>query len=115
MGNIGYMSADTRPTVPYEQVREDHESRRVSAYRDDALGSLDATGVAEEIRAKVVRHVNSCFFTMVAIDDEGKPVAVPPLTPSTPDEHRRYAAAQVRREMRREMERRFSETRQAQE
>ena len=51
MGNIGYMSADTRPTVPYEQVREDHESRRVSAYRDDALGSLDATGVAEEIRA----------------------------------------------------------------
>jgi len=67
--------------------------------------------VAEEIRAKVVRHVNSCFFTMVAIDDDGKPVTVPPLTPSTPDEHRRHAAAQVRREMRREMERRFSELR----
>ena len=29
--------------------------------------------VAEEIRAKVVRHVNSCFFTMIAVDDDGKP------------------------------------------
>ena len=27
--------------------------------------------VAEDIRAKVVRHVNSCFFTMIAVDDDG--------------------------------------------
>ena len=45
------MSTDTHRTAPHDEVREDHESRRVSAYRDDALGSLDATGVAEEIRA----------------------------------------------------------------
>jgi acyl-CoA hydrolase len=63
--------------------------------------------IAEEIRTKSVRHVNSCFFTMVAVDDERKPVAVPPLQPSTPDEQRRHAAAELRREVRREMAQRF--------
>ena len=63
--------------------------------------------VAEDIRAKLVRHVNSCFFTMVAVDDAGQPVAVPTLAPATPDEKRRWAAAELRREMRREMQRRF--------
>ncbi len=29
--------------------------------------------LAEDIRAGVVRHVNSCFFTMVAVDDGGQP------------------------------------------
>ena len=60
--------------------------------------------VAEDIRARVVRHVNSCFFTMVAVDDDRKPVAVPPLEPSTEVEKNRFAAAQVRRELRREIE-----------
>ena len=31
---------------------------------------------AKEIRTRNVRHVNSCFFTMVAVDDNRKPVAV---------------------------------------
>lgn len=68
---------------------------------------------AEDIRSKVVRHVNSCFFTMVAVDEQGKPTPVPPLQPSTPDEHRRHAAAQARRAMRREMESKFDALRQA--
>jgi acyl-CoA hydrolase len=63
--------------------------------------------IAEAIRTKSVRHVNSCFFTMVAVDDERKPVPVPALQPSTPDERRRHAAAEVRREVRREMQQRF--------
>ena len=63
--------------------------------------------IAEDIRAKLVRHVNSCFFTMVAVDDAGQPVAVPTLAPATPDEKRRWAAAELRREMRREMQGRF--------
>lgn len=58
--------------------------------------------VAEDIRRQVVRHANSCFFTMVAVDDEGKPVAVPPLRPFTADEKRRHAAAQVRKQLRAE-------------
>lgn len=58
--------------------------------------------VTEDIRAQVTRHANSCFFTMVAVDDQGKPTPVPPLVPSTPDELRRHAAAQVRRQLRAE-------------
>src|SRR5450830_125801 len=48
--------------------------------------------IAEDIQKRVVRHVNSCFFTMVAVDDDKKPVQVTPLQPSTADEHRRHAA-----------------------
>ena len=54
--------------------------------------------VAEEIRSQVVRHVNSCFFTMVAVDEARKPVQVPPLTPSTPDERRRCQRRRRRRD-----------------
>jgi acyl-CoA hydrolase len=63
--------------------------------------------IAEDIRSQTQRHVNSCFFTMVAVDDERRPVAVPSLVPTTPDERRRHAAAVVRKEMRVELERRF--------
>ena len=64
--------------------------------------------VAEDIRAKVVRHVNSCFFTMIAVDDEGRPTKVPALSPQTADERRRFAEAELRRAMRRELERKFA-------
>ena len=67
--------------------------------------------VAEDIRAKVVRHVNSCFFTMIAVDDDGRPTKVPALSPQTADERRRFAEAEVRRAMRREMEQRFAAVR----
>ncbi|WP_119153205.1 acyl-CoA thioesterase [Caldimonas tepidiphila] len=69
--------------------------------------------VAEDIRSQAVRHANSCFFTMVAVDDDGRPTPVPTLEPVTPDEHRRFAAAQVRKQLRRELEARFTQTRQA--
>jgi len=65
--------------------------------------------VAEDIRNKVVRHANSCFFTMVAVDDQGKPTPVPPLAPATPDEKRRQAAARVRKQLREELAQRHAE------
>ena len=65
--------------------------------------------VAEDIRKQSVRHANSCFFTMVAVDDDGRTTPVPPLEPSTPDEIRRFAAARLRRQLREEMERRHAE------
>lgn len=34
---------------------------------------------------------------MVALDDEGRPVPVPPIAPETDDEHRREREAQLRR------------------
>jgi acyl-CoA hydrolase len=63
--------------------------------------------VTENIRNQVVRHANSCFFTMVAVDDDGKPTAVPPLQPVTPDEVRRFAEAQLRKQLRQELNQRF--------
>ncbi len=68
--------------------------------------------VAEDIRTQVVRHANSCFFTMVAVDDAGKPVAVPPRQPVTPEEQRRWENAKARRQLRTEMEQRQREVRQ---
>jgi acyl-CoA hydrolase len=57
--------------------------------------------VAENIQTRTVRHANSCFFTMVAVDPDGKPTAVPSLIPATPDEERRFAEAKARKELRR--------------
>ncbi|KDP86259.1 VdlD [Cupriavidus sp. SK-3] len=63
--------------------------------------------MAQNIRTQTVRHANSCFFSMVAVDDARKPVAVPPLRPFTPEERRRHAAAEVRRHLRQELAARF--------
>jgi acyl-CoA hydrolase len=63
--------------------------------------------IAENIQTQLLRHANSCFFTMVAVDDDRKPVPVPPLTPVTPDQKRRYAAAEVRKQLRQEFGLRF--------
>src|SRR5699024_12528135 len=59
--------------------------------------------VTENIREKLVRHTNSCFFTMVAIDENGKTVEVPKLVPKTEDEIRRFSNAEERREIRDEL------------
>ena len=63
--------------------------------------------VAENIRDHAVRHVNSCFFTMVAVDDNRKPAPVPPLLPPTPDAKRRFEQAVLRKNLRNELRSRF--------
>lgn len=63
--------------------------------------------IAENILTKVVRHVNSCFLTMVAMDENRKPTQVPKFEPLTSDEIRRYKSAELRKEMRKELEARF--------
>lgn len=83
------------------------------------LASVNYTGIssmeigikviAENIRTQVVRHANSCFFTMVAVGEDRKPTPVPPLAPANDDEKRRYEAAKLRRQLRQELERRFKE------
>ena len=42
-------------------------------------------------------HVASAYFVFVAIDEDGHPRAVPPLTPETEDEVRRQREAEIRR------------------
>ena len=68
--------------------------------------------IAQNIRTQEVRHVNSCFFTMVAVDDDRRPAAVPALRPFSADERRRFDAAKVRKQLRQEMEQRLQATRQ---
>jgi acyl-CoA hydrolase len=69
--------------------------------------------LAEDIIHKTSRHVMTCYFTMVAMDDEGRPLPVPPLAIDTPLERRRHEAARLRRELRREVERRIQDIKRA--
>lgn len=63
--------------------------------------------ITENIRERSVRHTNSCFFTMVAVDNQGRPVAVPPLQPTTADGLRRQRQARQRRQIREELQQRY--------
>ena len=64
--------------------------------------------ITEDIHQKLVRHTNSCFFTMVAVDSEGKSVEVPKLELKTADEKRRFSNAEVRRALRKELSERYA-------
>jgi acyl-CoA hydrolase len=66
----------------------------------------------QDLVQQSVRHTNSCYFTMVAVGPDGRPVPVPPWEPRTEEERRRHVAAGRRRELRREIERATSEIRQ---
>lgn len=55
---------------------------------------------SENILTGVVRHTNSCYLTFVAIDENGKPVAVPPVLPETDEEKARFVAGELRRQQR---------------
>ena len=45
-------------------------------------------------------HTTTAYLTMVALDDHGRPVAVPPVSPETPDGERRQREAETRRSAR---------------
>lgn len=66
--------------------------------------------VAENIRSQAQRHVNSCYFTMVAVDDEGRPVSVPPLRPGTERQSKRLEEAVLRKNLRLELGNRLAST-----
>ena len=52
---------------------------------------------AEQPRHGGVRHTNTAYLTMVALDDDGRPTEVPPLAVVSSDEQRREREAQTRR------------------
>lgn len=68
--------------------------------------------VSEHITGRRQRHVLTCYFTMVAVDERGRPHSVPPVSVETPEQRRRWAAAKLRRELRKEVEARSLEIRQ---
>ena len=99
-----------------------HSGRRIVTAAMDRMTFLDPVHVGELLtcRAKVnavwrtsmevgvrvesenprtgeVRHTNTAYLTMVAVDDDGRPLGVPPLQVSSPEEQRREREAQVRR------------------
>lgn len=55
---------------------------------------------AEHIRTGRKRHTNTCYFTMVALDDEKRPTEVPEMSPESEVERRRHAEALIRKEQR---------------
>ncbi|ANT60887.1 MULTISPECIES: acyl-CoA thioesterase [unclassified Salipiger] len=59
---------------------------------------------AEDIRKGTRRHTNSCYFTMVAVDDDGKPAEVPDLKVENELEKKRHHAAGMRKKLRRQFE-----------
>ncbi len=60
---------------------------------------------AESVHGGPPRHTNSCYVTMVAIDEERHPVPVPRLELRTPEEYRRHRDAEERRNSRLELAR----------
>lgn len=55
---------------------------------------------AENIQNRTIRHTNSCYFTMVAVDQHGKPTRVPPLEIKDSLQECRQKAAQMRKALR---------------
>lgn len=55
---------------------------------------------SENLLTGEIRHTASAYTTFVAINEEGKPIAVPSLHPETAEEKRRYHEAQKRRQAR---------------
>ncbi len=55
--------------------------------------------ITEDIQKQIVTHTNTCYFTMVAVDENGKPAKVPKLELITDDDKRRYHNAEKRKEI----------------
>ncbi len=53
--------------------------------------------IAENVKDGLVKHTNTCYFTMVAKDDDNKPMVVPKLVLETKEEVRRFLQAIIRK------------------
>lgn len=56
--------------------------------------------VAENLRTHQQRHTNSCYFTMIAVDEDLRPKRVKPLSLNTPEQHKRFKEAELRKQLR---------------
>lgn len=62
---------------------------------------------AENIQTGVVKHCNSSYFTMVAKDDDGKPVKVPGLILESAEDVRRFLRSIERKRVKKERSTRY--------
>ncbi len=56
--------------------------------------------ISEDIRDRTKKHTNVCYFTMVAVDENGKPTPLKKLELKTDEDRRRYNDAIKRKESR---------------
>lgn len=59
--------------------------------------------IAENLLTQQKRHTNTCYFTMVALDENGKPTKVQPLELITDLDKRRYEDALLRKNQRKKL------------
>jgi acyl-CoA hydrolase len=52
---------------------------------------------AEDVLSGTIRRISSAYFVYVATDEHGRPTAVPPFEPQTPEQRARWEAAEQRR------------------
>ncbi len=55
--------------------------------------------VAENLETGAIRHTNSCYFNMVALDKNSKPVAIKPLEIRNDLDRRRFEESLARKQM----------------
>ena len=60
--------------------------------------------ISENLTTGTVHHTNSCFFTLVALDENHKPTQVPPLQCHSDEQKRRFNEAELRKKMRIELD-----------
>jgi acyl-CoA hydrolase len=58
---------------------------------------------AENLLTAERKHTSSAYLTFVALDNQGRPTAVPAFEPRTEEQKRRWAQAEIRRQQRLEM------------
>ena len=58
--------------------------------------------VAENIKTQTLKHTNTSYFTMIAMNEQSKPVQVPGLILESKDEMRRFAEAIKRKALKKE-------------
>ena len=90
--NVEFQSAIRKGEVV---VIESHVNR---AFRTSMEVELNVW--AENPLEETHRKCNRAFYTYVALDEDGTPVPIPDVAPTTDREHERYAAAAKRRDIR---------------
>lgn len=55
--------------------------------------------VTENIQKQSVMHTNTCYFTMVSVNKDGKPMKVPALELDTDEDKRRFHNGKKRKEI----------------
>ena len=53
--------------------------------------------IAEDLIKKSVRHTNSCYFTLVALNETGHPKPIPSFLPESDEDKRRFERAEKRK------------------